>query len=119
MDQLAALTLVAIAVVYSDPASGGLFFGYLLPLAGMASAYYLLRLTGALIILSGATAFHFMDMSSPSLFRSLVLPCLLGLSVIAFGIWAWREGYLTGGSSLSDPGGGFGGGDCGGDGGGC
>jgi len=120
VDQLLAFTLVAIAVVYSEPGSGGLFFGYVLPLAGIVSACYLLRFAGALIVLVGATAFCFMDISSPSLIRSLALPCLLGLSVMALGIWAWREGYLTGGAGWSDPGGGFdGGGDCGGDGGGC
>ena len=115
--QFIAFSLVAIAVVYSDPAGGGLFFGYILPLVGMFSAYYLLRPVGALIVLNGVMAYYFMDISSPSLFRSFVLPCLLGLSVMALGVWAWREGYLTGGSGLSDPG--VGGGDCGGDGGGC
>ena len=120
MNQFVALSLFAVAVVYSEPATGGLFFGYFLPLLGMFSAYYLLQPAGAMIALTGVTAFYFMDVGSPSVFRSLILPCLLGLSVMAFGIWAWNAGYLTGGSGSSDHGGGFdGGGVCGGDSGGC
>ena len=119
MYQFIALSLVAIAAVYSELGRGGLLFGYILPLVGVLSAYYLLRAIGALIILTGVTAYYFMDMNSPSLFRSLVLPCLLGLPVMAFGVWAWREGSLSNGSSLSDSGGSGLGGDCGGDGGGC
>jgi len=122
MDNLLAFVIVAIALVYSEPVEGGLFFGFALPVIGVLSIYYLLRLSGSMIFISGLIIYHFTDISSPSVFRSVILPVMLGLTVIVFGIWAWKRDHMKSGAGWVDPGssGGGSGGDCGGgDGGSC
>jgi len=122
MDNLLAFVIVAIALVYSEPVNGGLFFGFALPVIGVLGIYYLLRLSGSMIFISGLIIYHFMDISSPSVFRSVILPVLLGLTVMVFGIWAWKRDHMKSGTGWVDPGcsGDGPGGDCGGgDGGGC
>jgi hypothetical protein len=122
MDNLLAFVIVAIALVYSEPVEGGLFFGFALPVIGVLSIYYLLRLSGSMIIIIGLIIFHFMDISSPSVFRSVILPVMLGLTVMVFGIWAWKRDHVKWGAGWADPGssGDGSGGDCGGgDGGSC
>lgn len=122
MDNLLAFILIAIAVVYSEPVDGGLFLGFALPAIGVLSVYYLLRISGSMIVISGLTIYYFMDISSPSVFRSVILPVMLGLTVIVFGIWAWKRDHMKSGAGWADPGstGGGSGGDCGGgDGGSC
>lgn len=122
MDKLLAVSIIAIALVYAEPLRGGMLFGYLLPLAALLSIYFLFRVTGSLILLVMLLSYHFMDVSSSSIFFSVVLPLVLGLTLILLGIWAWKREYLHSESGWFDSGGGgdgFGGGDCGGDGGGC
>ncbi len=123
MDNLLAFIVIAIAVVYSEPLDGGPLFGFALPVAGVLSVYYLLRISGSIIFISGLAIYHFMDISSPSVFRSVILPVMLGLTVIVFGLWAWKRDHMGPGSGWADPGsagGGAGGSDCGGgDGGSC
>ena len=122
MDNLLAFVIVAIALVYSEPVNGGLFFGFALPVIGVLGIYYLLRLSGSMIFISGLIIYHFMDISSPSVFRSVILPVMLGLTVMVFGIWAWKRDHMKWGNGWADPGssGDGAGGDCGGgDGGSC
>ena len=122
MDNLLALAIIAIAIAYSEPANGSLFTGFVLPLLGVSSAYYLLRVAGSTILVCGVVIYHFMDISSPSVFRSVILPVMLGLTVIVFGLWAWKQDTARSGDGWADAGttgSGLGGGDCGGDGGGC
>ena len=122
MDNLLAFIIIVIAVVYSDPVDGGLFLGFALPVIGVLSAYYLLRISGSMIFITGLIIYYFMDISSPSVFRSVILPLLLGLTIIVFGIWAWNRDHVKSGGGWADPGstGGGSGGDCGsGDGGSC
>lgn len=122
INKLTVLFLVVAAIIYSEPENGHLFYGLFLPLMGLLAAWYLLRLTGSLILFTGASAFHFMELEGTGWFPSLICPVILLLSIVAFLIWSWKEGYLTGGLSIGDSGagsGGFSGGDCGGDGGGC
>ena len=108
--------IVAIAVVYSEPVDGGLFLGFALPIIGILSVYYLLRISGSMIFTSGLVIYYFMDVSSPSVFRSVILPVMLGLTVIVFGIWAWKRDHMKSGAGWADPGstGDGSGGDCGG-----
>ncbi|MBT4518986.1 MAG: hypothetical protein HOC23_03185 [Halieaceae bacterium] len=118
--KLIALVFLAAAIIYHD-AGDNLFYNLLLPILGLMAFVYLFTLPGSLIIASGAVIFYFIDFSSSSLFRSLVLPLLFGANIIWFIFWAYSAGHLAmvsaGGADGAGIGGG--GGDCGGDGGGC
>lgn len=76
-------------------------------MAGLVWAFWL---GGAVALLSGAAAWHFMDIFSASLLEAVVLPVLLGLSVCYLAIWSgaqsgWFEAGGNGGCDSGDGGG--------------
>lgn len=120
MTKLIALTIVAAAAIYFE-SDGNLFFGLLLPLAGLITFVYAFTLPGSLIIGLGALIFHFIDIGSPSPFFSVLLPIFFGANILLFVFWADKAGLLAGAGG-ADPyvvSGGGGGDGGGGDGGGC
>lgn len=103
--------LAIVALVYMEPGSGTLFKGWLLPAVALLSLAHVFWLGGFVAIVVGVLAFHFTDIGADSTLRAVLLPLLLGGSVIYFGWWAGPGGGFI--DDFSDLGG------CDGDGGGC
>ena len=114
--KLVAFAAVVIAAVYSDPGAPDLLRGYVLPALLVAGLVILFTVPGSLFLFAGAACFYYMDVSSPSLLESVVLPVLFGTSIVGFLVWAYRAGHLSGVSGAHGGSAGTGGG---GDSGGC
>jgi hypothetical protein len=109
--RLTVFILAIIALAYSEPDGGSLLSGRLLPLLAVLGLAYVFWFGGFAAMLVGAVAWYFMDVSSVSTFKAVLLPVLLGLSVCYLAIWSGLQG------GWFEPGSGAG---CdGGDGGGC
>ena len=75
----------------------------------------------ALLVLGlGAIVFYFIDINSPALFYSVLLPLLFGANILFFVFWAYKAGHLRStvvrdvSGIVSGSGDGGGGGDAGG-----
>jgi hypothetical protein len=90
--RLVAFMMAALALGYSDLEAASLLQARLLPLLGILSLAYVAWFGGFAAIITGAAAWHFMEVFSPSLFKAVVLPMVLGLSVIWLAIWSGARG---------------------------
>lgn len=114
--RLAVFILAVIALVYMAPGGPDLWRGWVLPAVALLSLAWVFWLGGFVAIVTGVLAFHYTDIASDSVLRAVLLPLLIGLSVIYLAYWAGPGGGLVDGSG--EPGGCDGGGDgggCGGD----
>ena len=79
--------------MYSDPGSGDIVQGYLLPVLLLACFVYLFTPVGATLLGAMGLCIAGADLFSESLFQSILLPAAAVGFFVLFVIWAWKSGY--------------------------